>query len=378
MFLKRRQFIGSTLIAAGGSAVVGSQLWNSHSELERGALGPVWGFDPVVGDGRWIWREPPENERGYLEPRSYTVRIGIELKAGSSPCEALASTPVPVEHPEQRIDEVSIETDGCEATLRELAPGASQLFVHAPEIGPGDVAKAVVSYSMTLFKQYHAFTAEQFPAQQLIPNDVRALAVGDSPGIQTNAGNVRKLAAEISKGKTHPWDKAESFVKWIRESIHPKRGAYTSVLTAIKTRVGDCEEMSALFVAFCRASGIPARLVWVPNHNWAEFYLVDHEDKGYWIPVHPACYNWFGWTGVHELIIQKGDRVAVPEQPNPCRLLMDWVRTNGSTKTTYLAEMTPVPNKDGEDPGPGGRVKDAKTGEWKLTGKHPMDRYARR
>ena len=27
-----------------------------------------------------------------------------------------------------------------------------------------------------------------------------------------------------------------------------------------------------MLVALCRAGGIPARLVWVPNHNWAEFY----------------------------------------------------------------------------------------------------------
>lgn len=375
---KRRSFLRHSLLASTGTAVLGSQLWKPSAGRDRSELGPVWSFDPVVGDGRWIWKEPPANDRGYLEPRTYSVRVGIELKAGSSPCEALASTPVPVEHPEQKIDDVTIETDGCEAALRDLAPGAGQLFVHAPEIGPGQIAKAVVNYTITLYKQYHAYAVEQFPTIQNVPMEIRALAVGDSPGIQSNAGNVRKLANEISKGLTHPWEKAESFVKWIRGNIHPKRGAYTSVLTAIKTRVGDCEEMSALFVAFCRASGIPARIVWVPNHNWAEFYLVDHDQQGHWIPVHPACYNWFGWTGVHELIIQKGDRIVVPEQSIPCRLMMDWLRANSSVKTTYVAEMHPTPSKEGEDPGPGGRVKDAKTGEWKLTGKHPMDRYARR
>ena len=44
-----------------------------------------------------------------------------------------------------------------------------------------------------------------------------------------------------------------------------------------------CEERAAVFIAFCRAVGIPARLVWVPSHNWAEFFLVDNDGKGQWI-----------------------------------------------------------------------------------------------
>jgi len=33
----------------------------------------------VVGDGHWIWTEPPADGVGYLEPRSYSLKIGIEL-----------------------------------------------------------------------------------------------------------------------------------------------------------------------------------------------------------------------------------------------------------------------------------------------------------
>ena len=66
--------------------------------------------------------------------------------------------------------------------------------------------------------------------------------------------------------------------------------------TALKERRGDCEEMAGIFVALCRHCDIPARLVWVPNHNWAEFYLTDDQGEGHWIPAHTACYHWFGWT----------------------------------------------------------------------------------
>ncbi len=381
--MKRRQFLTNTVLAntalaAGGAFATRSMFLQRTSELTWFRQGPVWSFEPVVGDGKWIWREPPKTERGYLEPRSYDVSIGVELQGVENTCEAMATTPVPVSHPEQRVEQVSIEKIGCEAFIRELTPGAGQLVLHAPEIAAGRVVKAIAHYKITLFKQYQAYEQEQFPFTQKVPKDVQATSMGDSPGIQSKASAVRKLTGEIAKEHTHPWDKAQAFVKWIRSSIRPQLGTYTSVLTAIQKRVGDCEEMSALFVAFCRASGIPARLVWVPNHNWAEFYLTDYEGKGHWIPVHPACYNWFGWTGAHELVIQKGDRVQIPEQSNPSRLVMDWLRSTGRPKVNYIASLKPLPPTESGDAGPGERTKDIKTGEWRITGTHALDKYARR
>lgn len=375
--MERRRFLCGSVLGS-GSAIASCHLLSCFSERTTELIAPVWGFDPVVGDGTWIWREPPKNERGYLEPRSYEVSIGIELTGVDSRCEAIATTPVPLSHPEQTIDEMRIETSGCDAIVRELDPGAAQLLVHAPMIAAGQVVTAMVHYKMTLYKQYLAFEKDQFPEFQKVPKEIQLSGLGDSPGIQTNASVVKKLAASISQSHSHPWDKAQSYVNWIQESIRPQLGAYTSVLTAIQRKTGDCEEMSALFVAFCRASGIPARLVWVPNHNWAEFYLTDHEQKGRWIPVHPACYRWFGWTGAHELVIQKGDRIRIPEQNNPSRLMMDWIRSDGRPSANYIASMKPIASSGSEDPGPGARIKDTRSGEWELTLTHQLDRYARR
>ncbi|MCY2977920.1 MAG: transglutaminase-like domain-containing protein [Planctomycetota bacterium] len=382
--MRRRQFLTNSSWAVGGAMACGSvssysALSQRFSESTSEHLGPIHSFDPVVGDGRWIWREPPKTDRGYLEPRSYDLSIGVELRGTGGNSEVMAATPVPVNHPEQKVEEVTIEKIGCDAVIRELAPGAGQLLLHAPNIMQGQVVKAIAHYKITLYKQYHGFEKKQFPTQQTIPNEIRAAALGESPGIQAKAPAVKKLATEIAYGLDHPWDQAHAFVEWIQKKIRPQYGPYTSVLTAIEKRVGDCEEMSALFVAFCRALGIPARLVWVPNHNWTEFYLTDEEQIGHWIPVHPACYHWFGWTGAHELVIQKGDRVRVPEQNKTARLIMDWVRSSGGRpQTNYVAQLTPLPPTLDGDAGPGTRSKDSKTGEWKITGKHEFDRFARR
>jgi hypothetical protein len=333
---------------------------------------------PVVGDGRWIWTEPPREGLGYLEPRSYGLEIGIELEGSGSAVDIISTTTAPVSYPEQKIESVKLETQGCQAQLRELAPGAGQLVLMAEGIEQGQTVKATAHYKLTLFKQYFGYKREQFPEKQELPADVRRAYLQDSPGIQTKAKPVRDLAAELSRSLNHAWDRAQAFADWVPKNIRPQIGSYTSVSTALETHRGDCEEMAGVFVALCRAVGIPSRLVWVPNHTWAEFYLVDEVKHGHWIPAHTACYSWFGWNGAHELVLQKGDRVQVPERHRQLRLLEDWTRWSGSKpQVRYTAGLNPLAQSEGGDPGPGAREKDAK-GEWKIVGDHTLNKYVRR
>lgn len=339
---------------------------------------PAYGVIPVVGDGKWIWTEPPKDQTGYLEPRQYDVSIGMRFRGKGSARSLLATTAVPVAIPEQEIQNVRIETQGSMAKIRQVAPEAGQLMMAAPSIVAGQTVSAVAHFRLTLYKTYHGYQKEQFTAQQDLPTAFRNLYLRDSPGIQTRRTAVRKLAAKVGGQIKHPWDKAKAFYEWVWSNIHPRPGYYTSVVEAIRDRVGDCEERAAVFVALCRASEIPARLVWVPNHNWAEFYLKDHQGEGHWIPAHTSAYSWFGWTGAHEMVLQKGDSIRVPEKSKPLRLMADWMRCQGRRpQVRYYGEVKPIAAETGGEPGPGARSKDEK-GEWIRVRNHPLDTYARR
>lgn len=337
-----------------------------------GSLPPAYSLIPVVGDGRWVWTEPPQ-QTGYLEPRKFRASIGIELEGTSSAQQIRATTPIPVALPEQKIDSVEKEAVGCQVSLRQLTSEAGQLCLFAPSLARGQTIRATAHFDLTLFKQYHGFSQEQFPSVQQVPRPVRQRYLNDSPGIKASDRAVRELARDLSGQFEHPWEKAKSFYQWVWSEIAPQVQYFTSVAAALRDRVGDCEERAAVFVAFCRAVGIPARLVWVPNHNWAEFYLQDHEGQGHWIPAHTSAYSWFGWTGVHELVLQKGDRIQVPERRQPQRLLVDWMQFRGRRpRVRYTADLQPVSSEANADAGPGGRSKDAK-GEWIVTGTHRLD-----
>jgi hypothetical protein len=83
------------------------------------------------------------------------------------------------------------------------------------------------------------------------------------------------------------------------------------------------------------------------------------------------------WTGVHELVLQKGDHIRVLERGKYFRLVEHWMQWGGRRPgVRYTGKLLPQPTPTSPDAGPGAREK-AANGDWKLTGAHPLDRYAR-
>ena len=86
-----------------------------------------------------------------------------------------------------------------------------------------------------------------------------------------------------------------------------------SALEVLRTRVGDCNEHTALYVALARALGIPARiavgLVSVRGafyyHAWPEVYLTEGNGRGMWLPVDPTL-NQFPADGTHLRLARGG------------------------------------------------------------------------
>ena len=147
-----------------GAAGMAGVLTNGYGRLrdECGPTPDVRSLIPVVGDGKWVWTEPPDNQTGYLEPRRYRASIGIELRGTGPATQIRATTTVPVELPEQRVDEFDIEVRGCQASVRRLAPEAGQLLLTAAGLARGQSVMAAAHFSLTLYKAYQGFSKERF------------------------------------------------------------------------------------------------------------------------------------------------------------------------------------------------------------------------
>lgn len=99
-------------------------------------------------------------------------------------------------------------------------------------------------------------------------------------------------AHELADGSENAWEAATRLSEWVAENIGYAIPGGGTARRTYDIRVGECGAHSFLVAAFCRAVGIPARVVWgcmyISNrggsfgqHAWNEIYM---GDAG-WIPI---------------------------------------------------------------------------------------------
>ncbi len=102
------------------------------------------------------------------------------------------------------------------------------------------------------------------------------------PFIESDAPEIRAESAKALDGLREPRARAERLVRYVHALIEKKPTlSLPSALEVLRTRVGDCNEHTALYVAMARAAGLPARiatgLVHLHGafyyHAWAEVYV---------------------------------------------------------------------------------------------------------
>jgi hypothetical protein len=248
-----------------------------------------------------------------------TIKVGVKVKAVGGPVKGIVATlPIPIEWPEQKVKVVNedFSAGAHQVAYRTVEPGgAKQMIVTIPTMTSGEELHAIVSLEITRYSVlppedtsvYKECTREKLPKNILY-------YLGPSPYIESTQHKITELAKEITEGKSD-WEKVEAIYDATREKVKYQNGPLKGALRALNEGTGDCEELSSLFIALCRASGVPARLVWVPDHCYAEFYLVDGDGKGYWFPCQAAGSRAFGGIPEHRPILQKGDNFHDPDRP---------------------------------------------------------------
>ncbi len=110
--------------------------------------------------------------------------------------------------------------------------------------------------------------------------------------IQSDDPVLIEKAQEITRGSKDSWEAACRLSKWVSENISYAIPGGVTARNTYDLKAGECGAHSILLAAFCRAVGIPARVVWgcmyVPNyggafgqHGWSEIYM----GKAGWITI---------------------------------------------------------------------------------------------
>ncbi len=253
--------------------------------------------------------------------------IGVQITASPGGCrQVVAAMPVPMDWPqEQTVRTVHREVRGprVQATFRTLQGGVKQWLIRVPVLTEGEQLLARLVLDITRFRPQLPPDVGSWRRPRRRTAELRR-HLGSSPQIETSHPRIRQLSQQLGARAESDWDRARIFYDWVRANIEYRQGPLKGALRALEDGSGDCEEMTSLFVALCRVSGIPARSVWVPGHSYAEFYLESPQGQGRWFPCQLAGTRAFGDLWEVRPVLQKGDRFRLPELRKTVRYVAEY------------------------------------------------------
>jgi transglutaminase-like putative cysteine protease len=123
------------------------------------------------------------------------------------------------------------------------------------------------------------------------------------PAIESAAGAIVTVANTLCAQEAYPLHKAMKIFDYVNSRVRYQRneGAKHSALQTLRSGVGNCEDFALLYIALCRAAGLPARFVngfrfdsenlkkgiydlEQFGHAWVEVNLPGNG----WVPVEPT------------------------------------------------------------------------------------------
>lgn len=140
------------------------------------------------------------------------------------------------------------------------------------------------------------------------------------PLLESDAPEIRAEAEQAVRGATDDRGRAERLTRYVNGLLDKKPTvSLPSAREVLRTKVGDCNEHTALFVAMARSIGMPARiavgLVFMHGafyyHAWPEVYITEKNGQGLWLPVDPTL-NQYPADATHLRLTRGGlDKQAV-------------------------------------------------------------------
>jgi len=228
--------------------------------------------------------------------RSGVVTLEVDLSAQAAGKDARLWVPYPVSDQNQSVTDIKVTGDyASSGVYTDQVHGTPMLYAEWPK----------EATSRKLEFSFHVKRKEI--AQRNLPEKEPKWNRSDyAEYLQPTSrgpldGEVKKLADTITKGLSTNLQKARAIYDWTVGNMYrdpnTKGCGLGDVCDLLRRPGGKCTDISSVFIALCRASGVPAREVFsvrlgkkaveditTYQHCWAEFFL-----PGFgWVTVDPA------------------------------------------------------------------------------------------
>jgi transglutaminase-like putative cysteine protease/sugar lactone lactonase YvrE len=161
----------------------------------------------------------------------------------------------------------------------------------------GKFATVTMTASATLYDVQHRIYPHLVKGLGAVPAAIRRQYLKDDAKYATGHRVIRRAVSKAVGGERNPYWIARKIYRHIHKRMHYElSGGWNVAPRVLRRGSGSCSEYSFVFIAMCRAAGVPARyagsLVVRKDdasfddvfHRWVEVYL-----PGYgWVPVDPS------------------------------------------------------------------------------------------
>ena len=217
---------------------------------------------PSEGSGQFLDEENPSASERLAYEKPVQMQVGVVIHAAASPLKGIkCSVPIPIEWPEQQVKIIQEQSSPQvrRVSYEMIGDSVKRMVMQIPFVGPGETAQVLVTFECMRHHIMAPKKTEQYtiPTRKQLTSSLRKY-LGPSPFIETKHSKIRKQAREFAKDQKDAWSQVEAMYDWVRNHITYKNGPQKGAYKALKDGEGDCEELTALFVAFCRINGIPA------------------------------------------------------------------------------------------------------------------------
>lgn len=216
-----------------------------------------------------------------------TVTFDVNLKDAANSQKAELWLPYPLSDANQTIMFVDIKSNGAKIGV-ESDPRAGAVYLHAVWTKPAEVPCLTMSFSID---SHYTKNTDIKETKDAFPPEVRKYLEA-TPSLPIDKGFCAEASMEFINKPT-VIEKAQGIYRWVLENTfrdeNVKEGCGLGLpirTISEKSGGGKCADISAVFVALARASGIPTRDVYGLRmdpaksgeitgnyHCWTEFYV---------------------------------------------------------------------------------------------------------